>query len=661
MTDQSASSHNISDEQGNGDAEVRRRTLSTFPGALVALGTLLGVLLVVNKIFHLGIIKTQLESEYLYSLAGLFVAAAFLIFPASSDLTRNQVPWYDYVLAAVTLLASAYFVATARLNLLEGWEFDAPQAAKVLAFVYYILILEGVRRTGGLVVLGVVFVLSLYPIVADIVPGPISGFAQPLPETIVYHLFSSESAFGIPMKAFGQVVVGFIVFGATLQFTGGGKFFNDLAILLVGRYRGGAAKVSIFASGFMGSMSGSVISNVLTTGAFSIPAMKRTGFSARYAAGTEACASTGGVLMPPVMGSTAFVMASFIGVPYADIVVAAAIPSILFYFGLFVQIDAYSGRKKLQGLQRDEVPTFKETISEGWQFAVVFGVLLFIMIVLRRETQAPFYATLLLLVINQFNPKTRLSFKGTIELTNSVGAALGELVAILLGVGMIVGSFNATGLAGTIVNDLVFLAGNQTLPLLMMGALTAFIFGMGMTVTACYIFLAIVLAPALTQLGLDKIAVHLFILYWGMVSFITPPVALGAFAAASLAGTSPMSAGLAAMRLGSVIYILPFLFVLNPALVAQAPLPDILISLSVALIGVFMIGSSLQGYVARLGDMRRGVVGFSLRAGLCFGGILLAISTSSVFVGYGSLIALGGVVLGAIALTDTYFRSRTAV
>lgn len=586
--------------------------------------SLSAVLLAVHQLFNLRFFGwVILDNQYLYLLAGIFLCLTFLCFPAGKAAARERVPWYDLILAPAALGLGLYFAWTGELSLRGGWEYAAPDTAVALSFAIWLLILEATRRTGGWVIFIIVLLFSLYPTFADIVPGPIAGYAQPLPDTISYHIISSESSFGIPMRAFGELVIGFILFGATLQHTGGGRFFNDLALALVGRYRGGAAKVAIFASGFMGSMSGSVISNVLTTGVVSIPAMKRSGFTARYAAGTEACASTGGVLMPPVMGTTAFVMASFLGLPYVEIALAAAIPSLLYYFGLFVQIDAYAARHDLKGLSEAELPSLKATLRSGWHYISVFALLIVFMILLRRETLAPFYATALLLVINQVPRATRLSLHGFFELAFNVGRALAELVAILLGVGLIVGAFSATGLAGTLVNDLIFLAGGATLTLLVMGAITSFIFGMGMTVTACYIFLAVVLAPALVQAGLDRLAVHLFILYWGMVSYITPPVALGAFAAATLARTSPVAAGLEAMRLGSIIYVVPFFFVLNPALIGQGTTFEVVLVLITAVLGVFFIGSAIQGHVAACGTLGSGALGQVSRlllglAGLCF-------------------------------------------
>jgi TRAP transporter 4TM/12TM fusion protein len=327
--------------------------------------------------------------------------------------------------------------------------------------------------------------------------------------------------------------------------------------------------------------------------------------------------------MPPIMGATAFIMASFLSRPYVEIALAAAIPSILYYFSLFVQIDAYSARRGLKGLPKPDLPVLRAVFKEGWPYIFVFALLLFMMIGLRRETSAPFYATVLLLIINQFRARHRLNIERMWGMIVGVGMGLAELTAILLGVGLIVGAFSATGLAGTLVNELVFMAGDNTLVLLLMGAMTAFIFGMGMTVTACYIFLAVVLAPALEAGGLNQLAVHLFILYWGMVSFITPPVALGAFAASTMAGSNAIQTGVEAMRLGGVIYIVPFFFVLNPALIGQAPAWEVAVALVSALIGVSMISSALQGYISLVGPIQ-GAFAMPLRVLLFFGGLFIA-------------------------------------
>ena len=356
-----------------------------------------------------------------------------------------------------------------------------------------------------------------------------------------------------------------------------------------------------------------------------IPAMRRTGFQPHYAGGVEACASTGGVLMPPVMGATAFIMATIIEVPYVDIAIAAVVPSGLYFFGLFMQIDSYAARMKLEGLPKAELPKLGETLREGWYFVFVFAMLIVMLVYLRREALAPFYATAMLLFLNQVFPANRWDMDGVKKFLIAVSRLLTELTAILAAVGLIVGALSMTGMAGTLVNDLVFLAGGSTLTLLLMGAITSFIMGIGMTVTAAYIFLAVVLAPALIQGGLSPMAVHLFILYWGMLSFITPPVALGAYAAAALAKATPMRTGLEAMRLGSIIYFIPFFFVLNPSLILQGTVTSILAHITSAFVGVWFVAGALQGYQIGLGRLDRcGTLQWPVRALMVLAGMSLA-------------------------------------
>lgn len=514
--------------------ERHRRLNSFWIWVAVAAGTLTTVLAVdqVRVIFGqqwLGSIML-LTNHYLYAILALLLPLTFVFFPASARARSDGVPWYDALLCVASFIVCFFFFLNSTNIVDQGWEFVAPDYAIWFSYALWLLVLEAVRRAGGHAIFFIVSVISIYPLVADVMPGPISGLASTPSETAAYHAMSIESILGIPMRAFAELVIGFLIFGVALQHSGGGKFFLNLAFSLLGGVRGGAAKVAIFSSGLMGSMSGSVITNVLTTGVMTIPAMKRTGFAPHYSGGVEACASTGGVLMPPVMGATAFIMATIIEVPYAEIAIAAVIPSVLYYFGLFMQIDAYAARKALTGLSKKELPKLGTTLREGWYFVLVFLTLIFMLIYLRREALAPYYATAMLLTLNQLFPHNRWTWSQARNFVVGVAMLLTELTAILAAVGLIVGALSMTGMAGTLVNDLVFLAGGSTLVLLLMGAITSFIMGIGMTVTAAYIFLAIVLAPALIQGGLSPMAVHLFILYWGMVSYITPPVALGAYA-----------------------------------------------------------------------------------------------------------------------------------
>jgi TRAP transporter 4TM/12TM fusion protein len=642
--------------------ELAYRAPGGLLGALVAGSAVLAAVVVLNQQLNLGFFigKTLIDTRYLYLLTALLLPVTFIAYPAHAKAAMNRVPWYDAALAAAAFALCLWLAWTAEQALSQGWEYAAPKLAIGLSAVLMVLIIEALRRAGGWILALIVAAIALYPVAAAEMPGPIRGLSQPLPDAVAYHILSSESAFGIPMRAFGQIVVGFIVFGVALNYTGGGKFFNDVAFALVGKYRGGAAQVGVISSALQGSISGSVISNVISSGVVTIPAMKRTGFAADYAGGVEAVASTGAVLMPPVMGSTAFVMASFLGRPYAEIALAATIPGLLFYFGLMVQIDAYAARRRLTGMAPAELPSLGRTMREGWQYIAVFAVLVWFMLSEQQEAMAPFYATAVLLVINQIMPGQRMTLATALQFLNALGRELAALVAVLAGVGFIVGSFSMTGLSGTLANDLVYLAGDKPLVLLFMGAVTSFIFGMGMTVTACYIFLAIVLAPPLVKAGMDPLAVHMFILYWGMISFITPPVALAAFAAAPIAKTSYFRIGWQAMRLGTIIYIVPFVFALNPALVLRGTWDEIVVVTCTAFAGVFFVASAMQGYMIGLGAMRLTPPGLAGRALLMLGGVALMLPGGEWLGLGGGMGRLGMDALGAALVAAGVFVSRLA-
>jgi TRAP transporter 4TM/12TM fusion protein len=605
--------------------ELPYRELTGLPLIASCFLMIVTVLVVLNQLLNLQLFVglVFVENRYLYLVGALILPIVFLAYPWRASLVSAPLPWFDAALALLALACGLYFAWNGPRILSEGWEYAAPTLAIAISGVYCVLIIEALRRAGGGILTVIVILLALYPVDADKMPGPIAGLPQSFGDTIGYHITSAESAFGIPMQAFGQLVVGFIVFGVALNYTGGGKFFNDIAFAMVGHIRGGAAQVGIVSSALQGSISGSVISNVISSGVVTIPAMKRTGFSATYAGAVESVASTGAVFMPPVMGSTAFVMASFLGMPYGEIAVAAAVPALLFYFGLMVQVDAYAARRGLRGMRRDELPRFGPTLREGWLYIVVFAVLVYFMLEESKEALAPFYATALMLGVNQIMPRHRMSWARFVEFLGASGRGLAELVAILMGAGFIIGAFSVTGLSGTLANDLVYLAGNTPILLLIMGAITSFIFGLGLTVTACYIFLAIVLAPPLVKAGMDPLAVHLFIMYWGMVSFITPPVALACFAAAPIARVSQMAIGMESMRMGSTMYFVPFFFVLNPALVLHGPLWEIILETTTAAIGIWLIGAALQGYLAWVGPADNSVAGIAARvllfiSGMCF-------------------------------------------
>uniref|UniRef100_UPI0024B90A20 TRAP transporter permease n=1 Tax=Mycolicibacterium poriferae TaxID=39694 RepID=UPI0024B90A20 len=326
--------------------------------------------------------------------------------------------------------------------------------------------------------------------IGHLIPGELQS-REVLPvDLLIYLGLDSNALLGLPIVVGTTIVLTFIFFGQLLLKSGGANFFNDISLVLMGRYRGGAAKIAITASSLFGSVSGVAVSNIVATGVVTIPLMKRAGFSPRLPAAVEAVASTGGQLMPPVMGATAFVMASVMNVPYADVALAAIIPSFLYFFGLFVQIDAIAGKEKLKGLPAEELPSLGTTLKEGWYYIFAFALLIYMLLVMRREALAPYYATPLLILLNQmFSKKHRWGWSDVGRFFDDLGSLFANMVAILAAVGMIIGALSMTGVAATLVNDLLRLADGNSFLLLLMGALTGLILGVGMTSTAAYIFL----------------------------------------------------------------------------------------------------------------------------------------------------------------------------
>lgn len=624
------------------DSRSTVRPMLALVGALVLVASF-------YQTFNLGQYTgfVPLTNQFMYGVLALLLPFAFLLWPGWRPL--------DLALALAAFCSCGYLTAMSERIILEGWEYGAPETAQWVSIAVWLLALEAGRRIGGTAMFVVVAVLSAYPLFADRMPEVLAGFSLSPAETGAFYVLSSEGILGVPMRAFIHLVLGFLVFGVALQRTGGGKFFLDLAFGALGHVRGGPAKVAVLSSGLMGSMSGSVITNILTTGTLTIPTMQRTRVKPATAAGVEACASTGGVLAPPIMGATAFVMATFLNVPYQDIALAAILPTLLYFLGLFFQVDALAARQGLQGLPRSELPRVRTVLKEGWWYLAVFGVLVWLLLVLNRESWAPWFATGVLLMINQALPQHRWGWRELRDCLVDLGRLFAEMAGLLAAVGLIVGALVVTGKVGNIASDLLSFADGDLYLLLLMGAATAFVLGIGMTVTAAYIFLAVSLAPALVEAGLEPLPVHLFILYWSMLSFITPPVAIGAFAAATIAKANPMRTGVEAMRLGGVIYLLPFFFVVAPALLMNAPATEVALTFGTALFGVFLISCAAQNWLIGVGAYPTGLANIPLRlltlvSGLAFalpGGALTGIAPQLLL---SMAVVTIGVVLGAVAL-----------
>lgn len=563
---------------------------------IVAL-TVAGVLLTASQVFFWSPFgRTLLTNEYLYLVLAIFLPIVFISRPISKNST-GPLPWYDLVLAGLALGLNIYFAINAQNVINFGWDYAAPDYAIVIAYAHWLITLEALRRAAGLIVTILAGAFSLFPLItADVPVSFLQGLDFDLNGTAIMHVMGSESILGLPLQTAAGILIGFLLFGVVLQRTGGAEFFNDFAQSIFGTQRGGAAKVSVVSTTAFGMMSGSAVSNVLTTGPMTIPAMKRSGFSAKYAASVEATASSGGSVTPPIMGAAAFLMVAFVGVPYVEIAIAAIIPALLYYVGIFVQVDAYSAKARLKGIPRAELPKLLPVLKLGWPYIAALAGLMAILIVYQREAQAPFILVAILVAYAMLRKRKRVAPPELFDILHSAGKTIAEIIGIIAGVGLIIGSLSMTGVSLSLSSELVNLVGGNLLLMLIAGALVSFVLGLGMTVSAVYVLLAIVLAPALVALGIDPIAAHLFVIYWATVSYITPPVALASFAAAGIAGSNPMATSLTSMRLGMVKYIIPFAFALNPALVGQAELPTVLLSLGLSLIGVIVIACGFEGY-----------------------------------------------------------------
>ncbi len=382
-----------------------------------------------------------LSSRYYYVLIAVFLAAAFLIIPAGRS---GRVSAVDWILALFALGAGGFLAVFAEVILTRGWDVVAPPLAAVVSGGLVLLSLEAVRRTGGAVLLVICGFFAAYPLFAESLPGFLWGPSLTIAETAAAHAMGMESIIGIPLRVVADTLVGFIIFGAVLNVMGGGHFFMDLSMALMGQSRGGPAKVAVLSSGLFGSLSGSVISNVLTTGRLTVPAMQRAGYPAKYAAAVEACASTGGTLMPPVMGAVAFIMASFLDTSYTTIMVAAVVPSVLYYLALVLQVDLFAARNGLAAASAQEVPALLRVIAGGWHH-ILSLVALISMLFMLSPSRAAYYATGLMLLAGLLRHRRLPRPQDALALLEDVTRNISYLIATLCGIGLVVGALAITG------------------------------------------------------------------------------------------------------------------------------------------------------------------------------------------------------------------------
>ena len=526
----------------------------------------------------------------------LLVALAFAL--AVAFLTRpGSLHSLSIILAILSLLFGSWLAI--RFPVLSENVFYHPTEALVVSLLGIVLILEAVRRTMGWSLIVILGLVCLYALFSSNFSGPLQSRSISPDRLLKFLVLDSASLAGAALTIAVAVVVPFLILAQLLLATGGAKFFSDFSLAIAGRKRGGAGKIAILGSAFFGSVSGSAVSNVASTGAITIPMMKDGGYRKETAGAIEAAASTGGQLMPPIMGAAAFLLAENLQANYIDVMKAALIPSILYYISLFMFADLEAGRRQIDRVPEHMIPNLSAVIKRGWFVFIPFALILIALFNfnLRPETAA-LVAVLSFIIISLFlrYDGSKLEISLFLKSFISAGKAAVEIILICAIAGMIIGLVARSGLSFGLGFFLVQLGKSSLLLLLIVTAVVCIVMGMGLPTVGVYLLLASLAAPPLVELGLNPMAAHLFVLYFGMLSMLTPPVAIAAFVAANLAKADAMRTAMEAVRIGWPAYLIPFIFVATPELLLNGSLPMIVIVLVKSLIGVAIITSGIVGF-----------------------------------------------------------------
>ena len=584
------------DRSGEALAAGRGRRFSGFLDKFVStLAFLLGlyILLYVGDVFSY--FRLELYGAHRALVYTIILILVFMLVPASKKAPRNRVPWYD-VLLTIGGGVSAFYMF---LNWEEVTRFygQPTPLLLILGGISLLTTLEAARRTVGsaVAILGAFFIA--YVLFGNYFPGFLftRGYSY---ARMIGHFYTSDGAlFGLALEIFTVIVATYVIFGQFIQVSGAGDFFLKLGISLVGQYRGGPAKVCVFASSLFGTVSGSAVANVVVDGPITINMMKGLGYRSAFAGGVEAAASNGGQIMPPVMGAAAFLMAEILGMPYWSVAVAAFLPALLYYIALYFMLDFEAAKTGLRGLDKEEIPGFFKTLKEGWFFILPIVVLLFFIGYLGYNVaKSGLYSTLVLVAVSYLRKETRVSLskiKTGLEQGALAFADLGPAAGVI---GIIMAAVSLTGLGMTLSSGLIEASGGHLWLLLVLTAIASIIMGMGASTLLVYIVLAMFVAPAITKMGVEPLAAHLFIFYFGCMSLVTPPVALAAYAAAVIAKADYWKTGWEASRLGIVGYIAPFIFVYQPALLMHGSVGEVLLAATTAVIGTIALAGAMAGY-----------------------------------------------------------------
>jgi len=469
----------------------------------------------------------------------------------------------------------------------------------IMGTILVVTVLEGSRRISGwpLVILSLIFIA--YGLFGQSMPGIFTHRGYNWAKLINHIFINTEGIYGTSVNVAASYIFLFILFGSIMNKSGMGQFFNDIALALAGHTKGGPAKVAVIASGFLGSINGSAVANVVTTGAFTIPLMKKTGYSKEFAGSVEASSSVGGQLLPPIMGAAAFIMAEMLGVKYGVIVISATIPALLYYLGILIQVQLRADKNNLVGIPKEDLPKVKDVMKTRGHLIIPIIFLLYMLLFSGKTVIFSAFLTIILTVlVSMLKPETRMSVQDILEAFEEGTRSVVSVAVACAVVGIIIGVVSLTGFGLNMANAIIQIGNANLLATLVLTMVTCMILGMGLPSIPAYLITATIAAPALIQLGVPDIAAHMFVFYFAMFANITPPVALASFAAAGISGGDPMKTGLQSVKLSLAGFIVPYMFVYNTALLLLDTTPFIAIRVVItSIIGVFMIGMATEGFL----------------------------------------------------------------
>lgn len=542
---------------------------------------------------YVTLFATFLEEIRLTSFMGMIILMGFLIYPAKKETQKvNYMPWYDIVMMLVGSAAFFYFTFNAETIVNQGTRFEWYQIA--IGVVGILALIEVTRRCVGMPILIVAGFFILYAMIYGLT-NP--DFFLRLRYFIRNLFYTKEGIFSTPVNVCSKYIVVFIIFGAFLERTGISNFFIELANCVAGRFAGGPAKVAVISSALCGMVSGSSVGNTVTTGSVTIPMMKKTGYDPEFAGAVEAASSTGGQIMPPIMGAAAFLMADFVGVPYSSIIGRAILPAILYFTGIFISVHLEAKRLNLSGIPKEKLPKMSHLLKKIYLLLPLVMLVVWVSGNYMTMQKAASYAIVLSIVVSLFDKENRITPHKVLDAlvaggksTITVGAACGVA-------GIIAGTITMTGLANDLINAIVGIAGDKLIIALILTMLCCIVLGMGVPTTANYCIMAATTAPILIRMGVPTMAAHFFVFYFGIVADITPPVALAAYAGSAIAKSKPMKTAFNASKLAIAVFIVPYMFCYTPAmlLIDTTPLRVVQIAIT-AFIGVFAVASALEGY-----------------------------------------------------------------